>query len=101
MFSQNPAPAEFRYDILLEDADGRDLRLESVRDLSAARERLPCSPPNIRARGFSFETASQKLSLPIQKTASSPLSFSCTSLSRYSLSFFLTSPLFLAIIRQV
>jgi hypothetical protein len=41
MFSQNPAPAEFRYDILLEDADGRDLRLESVRDLSAARERLP------------------------------------------------------------
>ena len=41
MFSQNAAPAEFRYDILLEDADGRDLRLESVRDLSAARERLP------------------------------------------------------------
>ena len=41
MFPQNPAQAEFPYDILIEDADGRDLRLESVRDLSAARERLP------------------------------------------------------------
>ncbi|MBS1840496.1 MAG: hypothetical protein JSS69_07110 [Acidobacteria bacterium] len=41
MFPHNPAPAEFRYDILIEDADGRDLRLESVRDLSTARERLP------------------------------------------------------------
>ncbi len=41
MFPQNHAQAEFRYDILIEDADGRDLRLESVRDLSTARERLP------------------------------------------------------------
>jgi hypothetical protein len=41
MFPQNPVHAEFRYDILMEDADGRDLRLESVRDLSVARERLP------------------------------------------------------------
>ena len=37
----NPAPGEFRYDILMEDADGRNLRLESTRDLNTARERLP------------------------------------------------------------
>jgi hypothetical protein len=41
MGAMNPAPAEFRYDILIEDADGRNLRLESVLDLTAGRERLP------------------------------------------------------------
>lgn len=41
MLSANPAPGEFRYDILIEDADGRNLRLESTRDLNTARERLP------------------------------------------------------------
>jgi len=41
MGAMNPAPAEFRYDILIEDADGRNLPLESVRDLATARERLP------------------------------------------------------------
>jgi len=41
MNAPNPAPGEFRYDILMEDADGRNLRLESTRDLNAARERLP------------------------------------------------------------
>lgn len=41
MSPPNPAPGEFRYDILIEDADGRNLRLESTRDLNAARERLP------------------------------------------------------------
>jgi hypothetical protein len=41
MGALNPGPAEFRYDILIEDADGRNLRLESVRDLATARERLP------------------------------------------------------------
>ncbi len=29
------------YDILIEDADGRRLRLESVQDLNRARKRLP------------------------------------------------------------
>lgn len=37
----NPQSFEFRYDIVIEDADGRNLRLESLRDLTAARERLP------------------------------------------------------------
>jgi hypothetical protein len=41
MISRNPASAEFNYDILIEDADGRNLNLESVRDLASARERLP------------------------------------------------------------
>jgi hypothetical protein len=41
MPSASPAPGEFRYDILMEDADGRNLRLESTRDLNTARERLP------------------------------------------------------------
>jgi hypothetical protein len=41
MPSASPAPGEFRYDILIEDADGRNLRLESTRDLNTARERLP------------------------------------------------------------
>ncbi|HLZ12952.1 MAG TPA: hypothetical protein VKP58_10210 [Candidatus Acidoferrum sp.] len=41
MVRVNPAPGEFRYDILMEDADGRNLRLESTRDLNTARERLP------------------------------------------------------------
>ncbi|GAC1631840.1 MAG: hypothetical protein NVS9B14_04280 [Candidatus Acidiferrum sp.] len=36
-----PHSVEFRYDIVIEDADGRNLRLESLRDLAAARERLP------------------------------------------------------------
>jgi hypothetical protein len=40
MISRNPAPAEF-YDILIEDADGRNLNVESLRDLASARERLP------------------------------------------------------------
>ena len=29
------------YDILIEDADGRHLRLERLRDLETARQRLP------------------------------------------------------------
>ncbi len=37
----NPQSFEFRYDIVIEDADGRNLRLESLRDLAVARERLP------------------------------------------------------------
>lgn len=37
----NPPSFDFRYDILIEDADGRNLRIESLRDLAAARERLP------------------------------------------------------------
>jgi hypothetical protein len=41
MGALNPAPADFNYDIVIEDADGRNLRLESVRDLSTAWERLP------------------------------------------------------------
>lgn len=41
MAALKPALAEFRYDIVLEDADGRNLRLESARDLATARERLP------------------------------------------------------------
>jgi hypothetical protein len=41
MGALNPFSTEFRYDIVIEDADGRNLRLESVRDLSTARERLP------------------------------------------------------------
>ena len=41
MISRHPASAEFNYDILIEDADGRNLSLESVRDLASARERLP------------------------------------------------------------
>jgi len=41
MGALNPVSAEFRYDIVIEDADGRNLRLESVRDLTTARERLP------------------------------------------------------------
>ncbi len=41
MDSPNHVPGEFRYDILMEDADGRNLRLESTRDLSTAWERFP------------------------------------------------------------
>lgn len=41
MGALNSLSTEFRYDIVIEDADGRNLRLESVRDLSTARERLP------------------------------------------------------------
>jgi len=41
MVRMNPAPGEFRFDILIEDADGRNLRIESTRDLNTARERLP------------------------------------------------------------
>jgi len=41
MPSANQASGEFRYDILIEDADGRNLRIESTRDLNTARERLP------------------------------------------------------------
>jgi len=41
MPSANPVSGEFRYDILIEDADGRNLRIESTRDLNTARERLP------------------------------------------------------------
>jgi hypothetical protein len=41
MVSASPASGEFRYDILIEDADGRNLRIESTRDLNTARERLP------------------------------------------------------------
>jgi hypothetical protein len=41
MIYPNPASAEFNYDILIEDADGRNLNLESVHDLASARERLP------------------------------------------------------------
>jgi hypothetical protein len=33
--------AESVYDILIEDADGRPLRLERFRDLEMARQRLP------------------------------------------------------------
>jgi len=41
MISRNHASAEFNYDILIEEADGRNFNLESVRDLASARERLP------------------------------------------------------------
>ncbi len=41
MDSPNHVPGDFRYDILLEDADGRNLRLESTRNLIKARERFP------------------------------------------------------------
>lgn len=41
MGTPNPPSFEQRYDIVIEDADGRNLRLESLRDLAAARERLP------------------------------------------------------------
>jgi hypothetical protein len=41
MLLRSPASAEFGYDILIEDADGRNLSLECVRDLASARERLP------------------------------------------------------------
>ena len=41
MSSPNSAPGEYRYDILMEDADGRNLRLESTRDLDAAWKRFP------------------------------------------------------------
>ena len=41
MVRMNPAPGEFRFDILIEDADGGNLRIESTRDLNTARERLP------------------------------------------------------------
>jgi len=41
MIPADSAPGPFRYDILIEDADGRNLRLESTRDLNTARERLP------------------------------------------------------------
>lgn len=41
MSSPNSAPGEFRYDILMEDADGRNLRLESTRDLDSAWKRFP------------------------------------------------------------
>lgn len=37
----DPTSFEFRYDIVMEDADGRNLRLESLQDLASARERLP------------------------------------------------------------
>ena len=42
---------ENAYDILIEDADGRRLCLDSLTDLSSARERLKClaaSYPQIR-----------------------------------------------------
>lgn len=41
MSSPKSAPGEYRYDILMEDADGRNLRLESTRDLNAAWKRFP------------------------------------------------------------
>ena len=41
MCSPNHNAGEFRYDILMEDADGRNLRLESTRDLNKAWERFP------------------------------------------------------------
>ena len=41
MGALNSTPTEFRYVILIEDADGRNLPLESARDLATARERLP------------------------------------------------------------
>jgi hypothetical protein len=41
MGALNSTPTEFRYDILIEDADGRNLSLESARDLDTARERFP------------------------------------------------------------
>lgn len=41
MSAPKSVPGEFRYDILMEDADGRNLRIESTRDLDAARKRLP------------------------------------------------------------
>jgi len=41
MRSPESVPGEFRYDILMEDADGRNLRLESTRDLDAAWKRFP------------------------------------------------------------
>ncbi|HJZ64188.1 MAG TPA: hypothetical protein VKD70_07720 [Candidatus Acidoferrum sp.] len=41
MSSPKSIPGEFRYDILMEDADGRNLRLESTRDLDAAWKRFP------------------------------------------------------------
>jgi hypothetical protein len=41
MIPANSAPGAFRYDILIEDADGRNLRIESTRDLNTAQERLP------------------------------------------------------------
>jgi len=56
MNAPNPAPGEFRYDILMEDADGRNLRLESTRDLNAARERLPASPRSIPALASSSQS---------------------------------------------
>ena len=41
MSSPKTIPGEYRYDILMEDADGRNLRLESTRDLDAAWRRFP------------------------------------------------------------
>jgi len=41
MRAPNSASAELHYDIVIEDADGRNLRLESVRDLATAQKRLP------------------------------------------------------------
>lgn len=41
MSAPKSIPGEYRYDILMEDADGRNLRLESTRDLEKARERFP------------------------------------------------------------
>ena len=41
MSSLKSTPGEYRYDILMEDADGRNLRLESTRDLDAAWRRFP------------------------------------------------------------
>jgi len=41
MGSAKSAPGEYRYDILMEDADGRNLRLESTRDLDSAWKRFP------------------------------------------------------------
>lgn len=41
MSGAKSTPGEYRYDILMEDADGRNLRLESTRDLDAAWKRFP------------------------------------------------------------
>lgn len=41
MLAQLSSMIEAHYDILIEDADGRHLRLERLRDLETARQRLP------------------------------------------------------------
>jgi len=48
MDSPNHAAGEFRYDIMMEDADGRNLRLESTRDLNKAWERFPALAAQFR-----------------------------------------------------